>query len=260
MEVEVYITEKTQHYKDFISDTTEDIIEKKSDETVIFSNGMKAVFNLVVWYSYKCEYFLQFNDFIIHHCTFKTPTNGGVLSDNGNSYHALEKCEGVKTPNNKELEVGQFKGSLCRLIERTFFDVTVFDKFKYKLSDNLNDNLNGISKKDYNKGFYITEKTEHYKEHVKYMIHGNSRISDDKYETVIFKNGIKACFPFSIQLTFECDSVYQQFWFSGMKITLDDKEIHDENIKNTVNKIIRKKYFDNFIDEIFLMRSNEQEK
>jgi hypothetical protein len=230
MEVEVYITEKTQHYKDFISDTTEDIIEKKSDETVIFSNGMKAVFNLVVWYSYKCEYFLQFNDFII------------------------------KTPNSKELEVGQFKGSLCRLIERTFFDVTVFDKFKYKLSDNLNDNLNGISKKDYNKGFYITEKTEHYKEHVKYMIHGNSRISDDKYETVIFKNGIKACFPFSIQLTFECDSVYQQFWFSGMKITLDDKEIHDENIKNTVNKIIRKKYFDNFIDEIFLMRSNEQEK
>lgn len=230
MEVEVYITEKTQHYKDFISDTTEDIIEKKSDETVIFSNGMKAVFNLVVWYSYKCEYFLQFNDFII------------------------------KTPNSKELEVGQFKGSLCRLIERTFFDVTVFDKFKYKLSDNLNDNLNGISKKDYNKGFYITEKTEHYKEHVKYMIHGNSRISDDKYETAIFKNGIKACFPFSIQLTFECDSVYQQFWFSGMKITLDDKEIHDENIKNTVNKIIRKKYFDNFIDEIFLMRSNEQEK
>ena len=33
----------------------------------------------------------------LHHCTFKTPTYGGVLSDNGNSYHALEKCEGVKT-------------------------------------------------------------------------------------------------------------------------------------------------------------------
>jgi len=31
-----------------------------------------------------------------HHCTCKTPTFGGVLSDNGNSYHALEKCEGVK--------------------------------------------------------------------------------------------------------------------------------------------------------------------
>jgi hypothetical protein len=229
MEVEVYITEKTQHYKDFINDTTEDIIEKKSDETVIFSNGMKAVFNLVVWYSYKCEYFLQFNDFII------------------------------TRPNSKELEVGQFKGSLCRLIERTFFDVTVFDKFKYT----LNDALNGISEKDYNsdpdfynEDFYITEKTEHYKEHVNHMIRGNSRISDDKYETVIFKNGIKACFPFSIQLTFECDSVYQQFWFSCMKLTVDDKEIHDENIKNIVNKIIRKKYFDNFIDEILLMRYN----
>ena len=35
----------------------------------------------------------------LHHCTFKTPTFGGVLRDNGNSYHALEKCEGVKDVN-----------------------------------------------------------------------------------------------------------------------------------------------------------------
>ena len=33
---------------------------------------------------------------VLQHCTFKTPTFGGVLSDNGNNYHALEKCEGVK--------------------------------------------------------------------------------------------------------------------------------------------------------------------
>jgi hypothetical protein len=47
--------------------------------------------------------FFLFHTNLLHHCTFKTPTYGGVLSDNGNSYHALaegrlrlEKCEGVK--------------------------------------------------------------------------------------------------------------------------------------------------------------------
>ena len=41
---------------------------------------------------------------ILHHCTFKTPTFGGVLSDNGNSYHALEKCEGA---------IHLFEGCVC---------------------------------------------------------------------------------------------------------------------------------------------------
>ena len=34
---------------------------------------------------------------MLHLCTFKTPPFGGVMSDKGNSYHALKKCEGVKT-------------------------------------------------------------------------------------------------------------------------------------------------------------------
>ena len=33
---------------------------------------------------------------LLHLCTSKTPTLSADLSDKGNSYHALEKCEGVK--------------------------------------------------------------------------------------------------------------------------------------------------------------------
>ena len=36
---------------------------------------------------------------LLHLCTFKTPTKSAVMSDKGNSYHALEKCEGVKIIN-----------------------------------------------------------------------------------------------------------------------------------------------------------------
>ena len=38
----------------------------------------------------------------LHLCTSKTPTKSADLSDKGNSYHALEKCEGVnqKQPQN----------------------------------------------------------------------------------------------------------------------------------------------------------------
>ena len=32
----------------------------------------------------------------IHLFTFKTPINSAFMSDKGNCYHALEKCEGVK--------------------------------------------------------------------------------------------------------------------------------------------------------------------
>jgi len=37
----------------------------------------------------------------LHICTSKTPTLSAILSDKGNSYHALEKCEGVKTTTNE---------------------------------------------------------------------------------------------------------------------------------------------------------------
>ena len=33
---------------------------------------------------------------VLHHCALKTPINSAVISDKGNSNHALEKCEGVK--------------------------------------------------------------------------------------------------------------------------------------------------------------------
>lgn len=39
------------------------------------------------------------NTLYLHHSTFKTQTFGGGLSDNDNSCHALEKCEGVKNQN-----------------------------------------------------------------------------------------------------------------------------------------------------------------
>ena len=32
----------------------------------------------------------------LHLCTFKTPSLSAFMSDKGNCYHALEKCEGVK--------------------------------------------------------------------------------------------------------------------------------------------------------------------
>ena len=38
-------------------------------------------------------YFLQE---LLNLCTIKSPTNGRFTSDKGNSYHALEMCEGVK--------------------------------------------------------------------------------------------------------------------------------------------------------------------
>ena len=32
----------------------------------------------------------------LHICTFKTPSLSAFMSNKGNCYHALEKCEGVK--------------------------------------------------------------------------------------------------------------------------------------------------------------------
>jgi hypothetical protein len=32
----------------------------------------------------------------VHLCTIKSPTSSAFISSKGNSYHALEKCEGVK--------------------------------------------------------------------------------------------------------------------------------------------------------------------
>ena len=44
----------------------------------------------------------------LHHCTFKTTTYGGILNDNGNSYHALEKCEGVKIDCENNIEMIEY--------------------------------------------------------------------------------------------------------------------------------------------------------
>ena len=40
---------------------------------------------------------------LLHLCTSKTPTKSADLSDKGNSYHALEKCEGVNQKQNKNI-------------------------------------------------------------------------------------------------------------------------------------------------------------
>ena len=34
--------------------------------------------------------------YMLHLCTIKSPTSSAFISSKGNSYHALEKCEGVK--------------------------------------------------------------------------------------------------------------------------------------------------------------------
>ena len=46
---------------------------------------------------------------VLHLCTSKTPTLSADLSDKGNSYHALEKCKGVKHPSNQGLYRGYNK-------------------------------------------------------------------------------------------------------------------------------------------------------
>ena len=50
-----------------------------------------------------CNLLVAFEkEMLLHLCTSKTPTKSADLSDKGNSYHALEKCEGVnqKQPQN----------------------------------------------------------------------------------------------------------------------------------------------------------------
>jgi hypothetical protein len=56
--------------------------------------------------------------YFIHLCTSKTPTKSADLSDKGNSYHALETCEGVKKQFRKVVYTGEDlkphpKGVLC---------------------------------------------------------------------------------------------------------------------------------------------------
>ena len=62
---------------------------------------------------YKEEHIdnLRENAGVLHHCTFKTPPEVGVLSDNGNSYHALKKCEGVSSHDIHTTMDGGFSGN-----------------------------------------------------------------------------------------------------------------------------------------------------
>lgn len=40
---------------------------------------------------------------VLNLCTIESPTNGRFTSDKGNSYHALEMCEGVNNENNQKV-------------------------------------------------------------------------------------------------------------------------------------------------------------
>jgi hypothetical protein len=228
MEVEVYIQEKTQHYKGLIHDTKEEIIAINSDETVIFSNGMKAVFHVDIWYSYRGEYFTKFSNF------------------------------SITTKNNKKVQHELFKRSLFRLIERVFFDVSVFDKFEYilKKTNKLQHDVSPLVDSDpvfYNPDYYIKERTEYYKEFVIDIIWGERTYIDFTKETVIFNNGMKVTFPFEVHVGYCGYSIEYTVWYSTMCITLNDKEIHDENVRNSVKKIIGLVYFDSFISEVLCM-------
>jgi hypothetical protein len=49
----------------------------------------------------------------LHLCTSKTPTLSADLTDKGNSYHALEKCEGVRrSPRLSYSKVNQFTNTM----------------------------------------------------------------------------------------------------------------------------------------------------
>jgi len=76
-----------------------DTYYNSSSKDLYFVGIKKGIcnFNSLEKYVNYCVKNTSSNIGVIHHCTCKTPTFGGVLSDNGNSYHALEKCEGVKT-------------------------------------------------------------------------------------------------------------------------------------------------------------------
>jgi hypothetical protein len=51
-----------------------------------------------------CNLLVAFDkEMLLHLCTSKTPTKSADLSDKGNSYHALEKCEGVNQDKNKNV-------------------------------------------------------------------------------------------------------------------------------------------------------------
>jgi hypothetical protein len=49
---------------------------------------------------FTSSFFYKKNNYLLHLCTIKSPINGRFTSDKGNSYHALEMCEGVKSNNN----------------------------------------------------------------------------------------------------------------------------------------------------------------
>lgn len=82
----------------------------------------------------------------INHCTLsaklKPPTNGGGLIDNGNSYHALEKCEGI----NKSYQVyGSFCSPECAagyLMEERIDSSVRFER--YQMLNHVYGNANGV--------------------------------------------------------------------------------------------------------------------
>jgi len=232
MEVKVYIQEKTQNYKGFILDTKEDIITIKSNETVIFSNGLNGIFTIEVWYSYKGNHFSKFSNFII------------------------------TTQNNEENQHKLLNESLIRLIKRVFFDVSVFDTFKYVLKhgSNLQNNITteefevcyNSDPVFYNSDYHIKERTEYYKEFIVDIIWGEMVYSEWTNETVIFNNGMKATFPFEVHIGYCSYSLDFYILFSCMHITLNNQEVHDENARDSVKKIIERRYFDSFTSDILL--------
>ena len=86
-------------------------------------------------------------DYFLNHFTFKTPTYGGVLSDNGNSIHALEKCEGVKRIGCHSIMSKPTLSEIC-VFERGYFEDNALYESDTCSKQQVDPTLVGISSDD----------------------------------------------------------------------------------------------------------------
>ena len=223
----IYIQEKTQNYKELISDKEEYISTIRSDETVLFSNGHTGKLQVEIWYSNKCEYLLRVVE--IH----------------------------ITNQKNEELQDYSYTRRILSLIRLDFFDVSVFDNFGFTLTkthvqQHDVDSWSSLTPEPlfYNPDYYIKERTENYKEYVIDIIWAERYYSDITKEIVLFNNGVKVSFGISIIAGLGGYTIDHTIWYSYMNITLDGVKVRDPIVIESVKKIIEYFYFDSFTGEI----------
>ena len=106
MECDFYIKEKTEHYKQYIYEITDNdlpITTKITTETVLLSNDIQVIFNFELYCGYECEHFLNF-------ITYKILLN------------------------NTELQDEKLKKIIIDFVKQNYFDINVLNHFQCVLN------------------------------------------------------------------------------------------------------------------------------